>query len=370
MGLSRLGDYIELIDKRNSNLKYGIEDVRGISIKKCFIPTKADMDGVSLKPYLVVSQNDFCYVTVTSRNGEKITIALNASNESFICSSSYVAFKVKQEKTRELLPKYLFMYFNRPEFDRYTRFNSWGSARETFSWESLCEIDIVIPSIDIQQKFVNVYDALEANQKTYENGLEDLKLACDAFIEELRKNSPVLAIGPHIDYKTEKNNINQFSEIIGISNQGFIPPKVDGSENTSNYNILRHNYFIYNPSRINIGSIGLYKEHQVRICSPIYNVFHCMSENLLPEYLMMWFKRDEFKRYATFHSLASVRNNFTLDLMSEVKIPIPDIKVQQSISSVFNAYERRKEINERLKRRIADVCPILIKGSIEEAKRG
>jgi len=95
-----------------------------------------------------------------------------------------------------------------------------------------------------------------------------------------------------------------------------------------------------------------------------------MSENLLPEYLMMWFKRDEFKRYATFHSLASVRNNFTLDLMSEVKIPIPDIKVQQSISSVFNAYERRKEINERLKRRIADVCPILIKGSIEEAKRG
>ena len=128
-----LGNYISLCDSKNDKLEYGINSVRGISIEKKFIDTKANMEGVSLKPYSVVKPNEFAYVTVTSRNGDKISLARNSSNEAYICSSSYIVFKVN--KPEELLPEYLSMLFEQDEFDRYSRFNSWGSARETFDWE-------------------------------------------------------------------------------------------------------------------------------------------------------------------------------------------------------------------------------------------
>ena len=109
------------------------------------------MDDVSLRPYILVKPDYFAYVPTTSRNGEKITIALNKSTETYIVSSSYIVFAVKRHDL--LLADYLFMYFNRPEFDRYSRFNSWGSARETFAWEEMCDIEISLPSIEVQQKY-------------------------------------------------------------------------------------------------------------------------------------------------------------------------------------------------------------------------
>ena len=154
----KLGALLHLCYERNSNSYYTLADVKGISIQKAFIETKADMTGVSLKPYILVKPDCFAYVTVTSRNGEKITLAHNDTENTYIVSSSYVVFEVV--RTDILLSTYLFMYFNRPEFDRYARFNSWGSARETFSWEDMCDIDIELPPIDIQQKYVDIYNSM------------------------------------------------------------------------------------------------------------------------------------------------------------------------------------------------------------------
>lgn len=151
----KLGDLIELSDERNFELQYGIDDVKGISIQKIFIETKADMTGVSLKPYILVKPDNFAYVTVTSRNSEKITIAHNDSSNTYIASSSYVVFRVKKKDL--LLSNYLFMYFNRPEFDRYVRFNSWGSARETFDWNEMCDVQIPIPDVKIQKAIADIY---------------------------------------------------------------------------------------------------------------------------------------------------------------------------------------------------------------------
>ena len=154
----KLGDLLELSNDRNTELLYGISDVKGISIQKTFIETKADMSDVSLRPYYLVKPDDFAYVTVTSRNGDKITLAHNDTTSVFIVSSSYVVFRVK--KPEILLSDYLFMYFNRPEFDRYARFHSWGSARETFDWSEMCDIDIKLPSVDIQRKYANIAVAM------------------------------------------------------------------------------------------------------------------------------------------------------------------------------------------------------------------
>ncbi len=364
----KLGELIELSDERNTELKYSLDNVKGISIKKEFIETKADMQGVSLKPYLLVKPDYFAYVTVTSRNGEKITLAHNDTENTYIVSSSYVVFKLKRPDL--IISDYLFIYFNRPEFDRYSRYNSWGSARETFSWEDMCDIDMDLPDISTQQKYVDVYFSMLANQKAYEKGLEDLKLVCDAYIEDLRRKMPCEKIGPYIEEKNERNNNLAISLVQGVnSNSVFDETKADTNGlDFHNYKIVNEQNFAYNPSRINLGSIAL-RIGRTCIVSPMYCVFSVVDKNkLLPEYLMLWFVRKEFQRSTLFFAMGSVRDTFDFNSMKEVKIPIPSIEVQQSIVNVFKCYNERKLINERLKQEIKDICPILIKGSIEESK--
>ena len=364
----KLGELIESCEYRNDNLEFGIDDVKGISIQKKFIETKAEMTDVSLKPYYLVQPDDFAYVTVTSRNGEKITLAHNTTDKTYIVSSSYIVFRVKDKE--HLLSDFLFIYFNRPEFDRYTRFNSWGSARETFSWEDMCDIDIELPSLPIQQKYVDIYKAMVENQQTYERGLDDLKLVCDAYIEDLRRKMPCEEIGKYLEKISNKNSKLEIINIKGVESSGkFAETKanIDGLDFTS-YKIVTKNQFAYNPSRINLGSIALCEEEC--IVSPMYEVFCVKDERiLLPKYLMLWLRRDEFLRSTIFYAIGSVRDTFDFNLMQEVRIPIPNTKIQQSIVNIYNAYNKRKEINEKLKTQIKEICPILIKGSIEEAKR-
>lgn len=363
----KLGKYICQSDEKNSNLELSIENVRGISTQKIFIDTKANMEGVSLKNYKIVRPNQFVYVPDTSRRGDKISLAFNNTSESYLVSSISVVFYVDE---KEINPEYLFMFFNRPEFDRYSRYNSFGSAREPFNWEDMCDIEIELPDIDTQLKFINVYLSMLENQKSYEHGLDDLKLVCDAYIEDLRRKMSCEEIGPYIKERSEKNNDSKITNVLGISKEGFIDPRANmEGVSITNYNVFYKDDFVYSPPRINVGSIGLYKEDTVSICSPIYKVFYINDTNkLIPDYLMLWFKRSEFLRSTDFYSIGSVRNNFDMDCMTEVKIPIPSIEVQQTIVNIFKCYLERKEINEKLKAQIKNICPILIKGAIEEAK--
>ena len=190
-----LGKYIALSEVRNDDLRYGVDDVRGVSIEKKFIYTKADMSGVSLKPYAVVAPDEFAYVTVTSRNGEKISLAHNNSGNSFICSSSYVVFKITDKKA--LLPAYLAMLFGRDEFNRYCRFHSWGSARETFDWDEMCSVKIPIPDIEIQQDIVNIYNAYIERKEINERLKAQIKDLCPILIkgsiEEARSRKEIFA---------------------------------------------------------------------------------------------------------------------------------------------------------------------------------
>lgn len=366
----KLGDLIELCSETNSSLEYSLEDVKGISIKKMFIETKADMQGVSLKPYLLVRPDSFAYVTVTSRNGEKITLAHNTSDKTYIVSSSYIVFKVKNPEV--LNSDYLFMFFNRPEFDRYSRFDSWGSARETFSWEAMCDIDIELPDLSTQEKFVNVYLSMIENQKVYERGLDDLKLICEASIEKLKSTIGCEEIGKYLELKRDKNADDKIKDVYGVSNSlKFITASstVDKSNLTS-YKIVNFEDIAYVPTtHMKIWAVAISDKKNPFVISPIYEVFGVKDKTkLCPEYLFLWLCREETKRYAFYNSWGSARENFVYDEMCLVKMPIPNIDIQQSIVDIYKCYQKRKEINEKLKSQIKDICPILIKGSIEEAK--
>ena len=364
----KLGELIKLCELKNDELKYDIPNVKGISIQKIFIETKADMKGVSLKPYYLVQPDDFAYVTVTSRNGEKITLAHNTTDKTYIVSSSYVVFRVN--RTDLLLSDYLFMYFNRPEFDRYSRFNSWGSARETFSWDDMCDMDIELPPIEIQQKYVDVYNAMLANQQSYERGLDDLKLTCDAYIEELRRNLPCEPIGPYIERHDVRNGPNGTKNVMGVSTtKEFREPtsKVNRNE-LSNYKVVkpRQISFVQTTHNEKVFCNAFNNTHDDIVVTPVNEVFSTKGDKLLPEYLVMFFNRTEFDRYARFHSWGSARETFTWDDLVKVEIPIANTTIQKSIVNIYTVYKERKEINEKLKSQIKNICPILIKGSLEE----
>lgn len=374
MGLSKykLGDLIELCDERNDDLKYNISDVKGISIQKIFIETKADMSGVSLKPYKLVKPDDFAYVTVTSRNGEKITLAHNDTQNVYIVSSSYVVFKVKD--TGKLLTDYLFMYFNRPEFDRYSRFNSWGSARETFDWSEMCDIEIDLPPLDIQQKYVDVYNAMLANQQSYERGLEDLKLTCETLIDEYKHKTQKISVGNILQDIDQRNIDNQVLDVQGINiTKQFMPSvaNITGVD-LSKYTLVKKGQFAFSgmqTGRDKCIRVAFFDKDKPIIISPAYSVLEMKRNDILPEYVMMWFSRKEVDRLGWFMSDASIRTNLDMDRFYEIEIPVPELAIQKSIVEIYHIYNARKEINEKLKSQIKDICPILIKGSIEEAIR-
>ncbi len=365
----KLGELIEPSDERNSDGKYGIDNVKGISIQKIFIETKADMAGVSLTPYLLVKPDYFAYVTVTSRNGEKITLAHNKTPETYIVSSSYVVFRIK--KADILLSDYLFIYFNRPEFDRFSRFNSWGSARETFSWADLCDIDITLPDKVTQQKYVDIYESMVANQKSYEKGLDDLKLTCDAFLDKLKKECPKKEIGKLLTEVDRRNLDGQITSVKGINiEKKFIDSVADtNGVDLKKYKLVLKKELAYSgmqTGRDKCVRIALQDANKPIIISPAYSVFQVDESKILPEYLMIWFSRTEIDRLGWFYSDASIRANLDNDRLFEMQIPIPDISVQRSIADIYKVYTERKRINEQLKQQIKDICPILIKGSLEE----
>lgn len=365
----KLGKYIHQSDEKNSNLELSLDNVRGISTQKMFIDTKANMEGVSLNNYKIVRPNQFAYVPDTSRRGDKISLAFNNTNESYLVSSISVVFYVDE---REINPEYLFMFFNRPEFDRYSRYNSFGSAREPFNWEDMCDIEMELPDIDTQLKFANVYSSVLENQKSYERGLADLKLICEGYLEELKKTTECKEIGSFLELKREKNSDDKIKDVFGVSNTlKFIKASstVDKG-NLTNYKIVDYEDIAYVPTtHMKIWATAISDRTEPFVVSPIYEVFRVKDKQKLnPEFLFLWLCREQTIRYAYFNSWGSARENFVYDDLCTIKMPIPKIEIQKSIADIYKCYIERKSINELLKNQIKDICPILIKGSIEEAK--
>ncbi|MGN0834228.1 MAG: restriction endonuclease subunit S [Candidatus Spyradosoma sp.] len=179
---AKLGDLIEECDERNYGNALTLDDVRGLSNEKKFITTKANMEGVSLSPYKIVKKDWFAYVSVTSRNGEKISLALYTENSPGIVSSSYIVFRSKDENV--LLPEYLYLLFDRAEFDRYARFNSWGSARETFDFSEMKNVRIPLPPRKIQESIVSVYHCIEEAKRIVRETRERMEALCPALVQK------------------------------------------------------------------------------------------------------------------------------------------------------------------------------------------
>lgn len=367
-----LGELLVRNAENNENLQYGVSDVRGVLNTKGISNTKADLNGRDLKKFLVVRPGGFVF---NHRVHDKLGLGYNTTEETYIFTNDYVAFYVKSKvKETILLPEYLYIWFLRPEFDRYMLFKTYGSATLFFSWDNMCELEIELPDITIQREFVNIYKSMVANQKSYENGLEDLKLLCDGYIEDLRRKMPCKKIGPYLKESNQRNDAGlEVDAVRGLSTtKEMIPTKADMSGvSLSNYKVVEPRQIAYVPDTSRRGdkiSLGFNNTSEPFLVSSISIVFGTNLDFLIPEYLMLFLTRPEFDRYARFNSWGSARETFDWSEMQNIQIPIPDIKIQKAIAEIFTVYNTRKRINEQLKAQIKDICPILIRGSWEEGK--
>lgn len=182
---NQLGQYIEMVSRTNSDLKYGIEDVRGCSNTKQMMQTRANLIGRTYEKFIVLRPQEFVFNRRTTRNGEKIGMAYNNTDREYIFTNDYVAFRVKQEYLDKLLPDYLYMFFCRDEFDRYARYKSTGSATEFFNWEDMCAVPFEIPPMDFQQLVVNAYKVLNERIETKQKINDNLEATAQAYFDSL-----------------------------------------------------------------------------------------------------------------------------------------------------------------------------------------
>jgi type I restriction enzyme S subunit len=362
--LVRLGDYIEPCDERNNDEVYTLDEVRGISILKKLIATKADMQDVSLSPYKLLKPREFSYVTVTSRNGGKISLAINDTEETYMVSSSYLVFRTIDCKI--LLPEYLYILLSRTEFDRLSRFNSWGSARETFDWSEFCRIQIPLPDIVFQQELVDTYNGLKALAEQNEALIKPLTEACQAYIVDCKKKYSEVELGEYIEEVNERNTSNEITLTQGIDvNMQFIPAKREAADKEGT-KIVRTGQFAFNKV---VKANGTKLPIALRtgpdcIISSSYAVFQIRNQELDAKFLRLWFSRSEVHRYCGFISQGTTRDVFSYDDLCNLKIPLPPPEVQQAIVDIYNCAEDAKNIANDAREKMKNLCPALVQRAL------
>ena len=363
----KIGKLIKVVDERNS---YGIKDFYGININKEFMLTVANTEGLDESKYKVVRKNRFVFSGMQTGRDECIRISMYSDSKPIIVSPAYITFEIKD--TDIVIPTYFFMIFLSKEKDRLGWFFSDGSVRSNLDWDRFCDIELDLPDLPTQQKYVDIYRAMLANQQCYERGLEDLKLVCDGHFDDAKKKKtlPLRLLIENVDIRNS-NNLYSQKDVKGITNnKEFAETKADiASADLTKFKIVQPGEFAYN-SRTdgrNMLVLALNREKQPVIVTFNYNVFKIHKDNtIIAEYLYAFFKRAEFDRKVRFASWGSSQELLSWDSLCDIQVPVPDIQEQYFIAEIIKAYTQRKRINEQLKTQIKDICPILIRGSLED----
>ncbi len=367
MALSKhkIGDLIVPYAQQCNIPNLTINDVSGINRDKEFFEPSKQV-GFNTSNYKVVPPNHFACNLMHVGRDMVLPVALNHSGKVKYVSPAYSVFYVKENMP--LLKEYFFIMLKSDERDRYFWFHTDSSVRDGMSWEDMCDIELQLPPLDVQRKYVDIYNAMLENQRCYERGLDDLKLVFTAYIERLRKKESLNRIGDYIETYNEKNTDGKITLEQGINiEKDFITPQRSNS-NFTGRKIVRHGQFAYCTQLNNENVAIAYRTGEDCIVSGVYDVFEITEKDkLIPEYLLLWLIRPEFGRYVYWASEGSAYEFLKYENLADYLIPIPSLDIQRSIANIYKVYTQRKQINERLKAQIKDICPILIKGSLDEA---
>lgn len=359
----RLGDYIEEVDERNTDLSVTLS--QGIANTKVFQePKQVSSNSRSDK---IVRTGQFAYNRATTRNGEKISIAYRTGADCTV-SSAYCVFNVT--KTDLLNPHFLWIFFSRSEFDRYARYLSKGSAHEFFDWNELCRVQIPLPSMEVQQELVATYEGLKRLAEDNEALIAPLTEACQAFIVECKRQYPSVPLGDYIEEYNQlnwKNTINVVKSVSVTKEFKDTGAKVNKNE-LSRYKIVPPMYISYVQTTKNekCFACALNRFKESIVVTSVNKVIRTKdSSKLNVEYLYLLLSNLEFDRYAIYHSWGSARETFSWDELCRVQIPLPPLEVQQSIVNLYHCMEEAKGIAREAREMLTTLCPALIRYAID-----
>ena len=364
----KLGELIKKSTTNNKDLIYGTDMIVGVNTNGVFAEPKGENIDINLKPYKIVNDGAFVY------NPTRINLGSLAYRTEGLCivSHLYIVFYLNEEGEKVLDPMYLYMYFHRNEFLREVEFRNFGSQRPEFSFSDMADIDICIPPIDQQRKFVNVYLSLQANLEAYQSKTDDLKLVCDGYMDQIKATIKKVKIGELLTEVDCRNVDLAIQSISGINiDKIFMESVADANGlDLKKYKVVHKNDFAFSgmqTGRDESIRIALNSDAIPKIVSPAYTVFKVSTDKVLEQYIMLWFSRKEIDRYGWFASDGSIRSNLDIERFNEIEIPLPNVDIQKSIVDIFSCYIERKRIAAKLKQTLNDLCPILIRGSLQTA---
>ena len=359
----RLGDYIEEVDERNTDLSVSLS--QGIANTKVFQePKQVSSNSKSDK---IVRTGQFAYNRATTRNGEKISIAYRIGADCTV-SSAYCVFKVTKEDLLD--PYFLWMFFSRSEFDRYARYLSKGSAHEFFDWEEMCRVRIPLPSMEVQRELVATYEGLKRLAEDNEALIAPLTEACQAFIVDCKRQYPSVPLGDYIEEVDERNTEGKSHPFCGVNkDKCFMPTVADTNNlNSKKYKLVKQDMFVFSgmqTGRDVCVRIAYQNKAEVLLVSPAYTTYKVKDTSvILPQFLYMQFARQEMDRLGWFLSDGSIRSNLDWDRFCAIHIPLPPLEVQQSIVNLYHCIEEAKSIAREARDRLTTLCPALVQYAI------
>lgn len=368
-----LGNYIEIVDERNRDL--AIDNLLGVSISKKFIPSIANIVGTDLSNYKLVRTGQLAYGPVTSRNGEKISIAY-LDGDDCIISSSYTVFRVTDEN--ELEPEYLMLWFSRPEFDRYARYKSHGSVRELFDWNELCMVELPIPAIEKQRNMVRAYKAITDRISLKQEINDNLEATEQAIlVEAISQNQTVpTALVDFVDFidGDRGKNYPTFDEFTdtgyclflnasNVTSSGFnfdtgmfVTEEKDKLMNKGHLSP----YDIVLTSRGTLGNVALYDKHikyeNIRINSGML-IIRPKTEQLSPYFIYALLKSSYMKAAIQRFRSGSAQPQLPIKDLQKINFDIPEsdailaaldrqfLSIEESISITKNEIDNLKELS-------------------------
>ena len=347
----RLGDYIREVNVRNRELK--VTNLLGVSISKEFMPSIANTIGTDMSTYKIVERGQFAYGPVTSRNGDKVSIALLDGYDDAIISQAYTVFEVIDHE--QLLPEYLMMWFRRPEFDRYARFHSHGSAREIFDWDELCDVMLPVPSITRQREIVSEYETLTNRIRLNNQMIQHLEATAQTlyrktFVDNIDKeNLPEgwkmgtlgdyveLSQGIQVEVEDQSpikhNGYNRFIRIIDYTPNTSEPPRY--------VNISNERYFSTRGDVIMIryGDAGTVCRRLEGIIAN--NLFKITPiKTLTRNYVYHFLKSDTIQKLIKGSAASSTMPAITHKAVKDLECIIPPISVVQEFDTIINIIEK------------------------------
>ena len=347
----RLGDYIREVNVRNRELR--VTNLLGLSIEKKFIPSIANTIGTDMSAYKIVQPSQFAYVPVTSRNGEKITVALYDGKDAAIISQAYTIFEIVDQDV--LLPEYLMMWFRRPEFDRYARFHSHGSAREVFDWDELCNVQLPVPSIECQREIVSEYETLTRRIRLNKQMIAKLEETAQALYRKM------FVDGVDKENLPEGWKLGKLGDV-AIIKAGGDKPKEFSEEKTDTYNIPIYANGIDNNGIFGYTTKPVVKKTSITISArgtigycflrkqpyvPIVRLIVIIPNNeVMTQYLFYYLDSSNIK------GSGSVQSQLTVPDMEDLQILIPSNHIMKEfhdkVEIIDKSIEFREQENEKL----------------------